>query len=174
MEATETQESAMTEAKPQKEHDWLQKLVGVWDYEMEMEAGPDGKKEVEKAKGTETGRLVGGLWVVLEGEGGVPGGTKATTIMTLGYDPQKGHYVGTWIGSMMTYLWVYSEGVVDPAGRSLTLPSIGPAMDGSGGTAQYKDVIELHSADHRTLTGNVRGEDGSWRPMMKVHYRRRK
>ena len=88
--------------KPQKEHHWLQKLVGEWTYETEVMMRPD--QPSEKATGTETVRSLGGLWILAEGRGEMCG-ADATTIMTLEYDPQKQRYVGTWIGSMMSYLW---------------------------------------------------------------------
>src|SRR5690606_38908027 len=104
--------------EPQKEHQWLQKLVGEWTAEMEtsMEAG----KPPETFAGTETVRSMGGIWVLCENNSPMPGGSTATTLMTLGYDPQKGGYVGTFIGSMMTYLWVY-DGSLDAEERVLTL-----------------------------------------------------
>lgn len=86
--------------EPQKEHQWLHQLVGEWTYETECVMGPD--KPPEKFKGSETVRLLGGLWVQCEGTGEMPGGGMATTIMTLGYDPQKKYYVGTFVASMMT------------------------------------------------------------------------
>ena len=92
-------------------------------------------------------------------------------LMTLGFDPAKGTFVGTWIGSMMTHLWVYAEGRLDAGGRVLTLESEGPSMTGEG-LARYRDVVEVVDDDHRTLTGNVLGEDGAWQPMMTVRYRR--
>jgi hypothetical protein len=171
MSTTETQEAAMAKAEPQKEHEWLHKLVGEWSYEFvagEVEGAP------EKVTGTESVRSLGGLWVLLEGRGQVPGGGEHVSLMTLGYDPQKGHYVGTWVGSMMTHLWVYTAGRLDAKERVLTLESEGPDMSGKGGMAQYRDVIELVSDDHRVLTGNLRDADGSWRQMMRVDYRRTK
>jgi len=81
----------------------------------------------------------------------MPGGIAATTLMTLGYDPAKGRFVGTWIGSMMTHLWVY-DGELDPAGRVLTLNSEGPSMTGDGSFAKYQDIVEFMSDDHRVLT----------------------
>jgi hypothetical protein len=38
--------------------------------------------------------------------------------------------------------------------------------------AQYTDVIEIVSADHRILSSHLRGDDGEWRAFMTVHYRR--
>ena len=43
-----------------------------------------------------------------------------------------------------------------------------------GKLAQYKDVIEFTSADHRVLTSHVLGEDGVWHGIMRANYRRTK
>jgi hypothetical protein len=158
-------------AEPQKEHDWLQKLVGEWTYEGEAMMGPG--KPPEKFKGSESVRSVGGVWVLCEGRGEMPGGEMATTLMTLGYDPQKKRYVGTWIGSMMTYLWLY-DGSLDAAEKTLTLNADGPSMAGDGKLAKYKDAIEIKSDDHRVLTSHLLGDDGEWRGFMTAHYRRKK
>ncbi|WP_221643561.1 MULTISPECIES: DUF1579 domain-containing protein [unclassified Nostoc] len=105
-------------AQPQKEHQWLQKLVGQWTYEIEAMMEPD--QPPVKSTGTETVRCLGHsescslarLWVLAKGQGEMPGCGSVTTLMTLGYDPQKQRYMGTWIGSMMTYLWQY-DGELD-------------------------------------------------------------
>lgn len=47
-----------------------------------------------------------------EGLGEMPGGGIATTMMTLGYDPARKWFVGTFIGSMMTHMWVYAGTVL--------------------------------------------------------------
>jgi hypothetical protein len=91
-------------------------------------------------------------------------------ILTLGYDPQKERFVGTWIGSMMTNLWGY-EGELDPAERVLTLNTEGPNMAGDG-TAKYQETIEVISDDHRVFKSRVLGDDGQWREFMTSHYRR--
>ena len=163
-------EHAVMHAEPQKQHKWLEKLVGDWTHVTEAMAEPG--QPVMKAAGTERVRSLGGLWILAEGEGEMPGGGQAKTLMTLGYDPDKKRFVGTWIGTMMTYLWVY-DGELDAAERVLTLNSIGPSMKGDGKTARYQDVIELKSDTHRTLTGRVQGEDGKWHQMMTVEYRRK-
>ena len=158
-------------AEPRKEHHWLQKFVGEWTYEHECPAGPD--KPAEKVTGTETVRSLGGLWVACEGRGKMPGGGDATTLMTLGFDPVKKRYVGTWIGSMMTHLWIY-DGELDPSEKVLTLNCEGPSFTAEGKTAKYKDVIEFKSDDHRVLTSHTFGEDGKWTQLMTANYRRRR
>ena len=96
--------------KPQDEHQWLQKLVGEWSYEVEVMADPDQvldqapEQALEKSTGTESVRTLGGFWILAEGQGEMPGCGAATTLMTIGYDPQKQRYVGTWVGSMMSFL----------------------------------------------------------------------
>ncbi len=158
-------------AKPQKEHEWLQKLVGDWTSEMDAMMGPD--KPMETCKGTEHVRSIGGLWTMGEGTGQMPDGGAAITFMTLGYDPAKGKFVGTFIGSMMTNMWLY-EGTLDASGKVLTLDTEGPSFAGDGTMAKYKDVIEFKSNDHRTLTSQVQGADGKWTQFMTATYRRKK
>jgi hypothetical protein len=157
--------------EPQKEHEWLQKLVGEWTYESEATMAPD--TPPEKFKGSESVRSLGGLWVLCESRGEMPGGGTATMLFTLGYDPQKGRYVGTWIGSMMTYLWVY-EGSLDAAEQVLTLNTEGPNFSAEGKLTKFRDVIEVKSDDHRVLTSHMLGEDGNWQHVMTASYRRAK
>ena len=158
-------------AEPQKEHQWLQQLVGDWTSEAEMAMGPG--QPSTKSYGTERVRMVGGVWMVGEGEGEMPGGGTATMIMTLGYDVQRKKYLGTWIGSMMAYMWHY-DGEMDASGRILTLSAEGPSMAGDGTMAKYQDIIEIKSKDHRTLSSRVLGPDGTWNHFMTAHYRRKK
>jgi hypothetical protein len=161
----------MTPQKPQKEHEWLQQLVGEWTYESEASMAPD--QPPMKATGTESVRSLGGLWVLGESQGETPGGSPATMILTLGYDPQQKRFVGTWVGSMMTHLWVY-DGSLDASGKVLTLAAEGPSFAKEGETTTYHDVIEIKSADHRVLSSRVQGEDGAWTTFMTAHYRRKK
>jgi hypothetical protein len=163
------QESTM-KTEPQKEHEWLQKLVGEWTYETEATMEPG--QPPAKFRGSESVRSLGGLWILAEGQGEMPGGGVATTMMTLGYDPQRKRYVGTWIASMMTYLWVY-DGDLDAAERVLTLDAEGPHMAAEGKMAKYKDVIEFKSDDHRVQTAHMLGDDGEWRQFMTASYRRK-
>jgi hypothetical protein len=158
-------------AEPGPAHHWLQKLVGEWtyDYEAEMEPG----KPPVKFHGTETVRSLEGRWVEAEGHGEFPGGSTHTTVMTLGYNPEKGRYVGTWIGSMMDWLWVY-DGQLDPAQRVLTLESDGPSMTVPGELGRYRDVIEFESDDRRYLKAYFQQADGTWQPMMTGTFERKR
>ncbi|MET1027568.1 MAG: DUF1579 domain-containing protein [Dongiaceae bacterium] len=159
-------------AEPQKEHHWLQQLAGDWVYEGEAECGPG--KPPMNFNGTESVRSLGGVWVVAEGKGEMPDGSPATMIMTLGYDPVKQQYIGTWVGSMMTHLWKYA-GFMDKAGKILTLEAEGPNFGADEKKlVPYRDVIEIISADHRTLRSQTKNEDGSWHEFMVAHYRRKK
>lgn len=72
---------------------------------------------------------------------------------------------------MMTFLWVY-EGGLDSVERVLTLNVEGPAMTGNG-MAQYKEVHEFKSDDHRVLTSHIQGDDGQWHQFVTVTYRRK-
>ena len=160
----------MMHAEPQKEHRWLHKLLGEWTSEAEAVMEPG--KPAEVCKGTESVRSLGGLWVLAEGRGEMPGGGAATMMLTLGYDAQRQRFVGTWVGSMMTNLWVY-DGFLDAAERTLTLEAEGPDMAGQGKTVKYRDVVEFKSDDHRVLTSYALGDDGTWQQFMTAHYRRK-
>lgn len=159
-------------AEIQKEHRWLQKLVGQWVGECECNMGPE--KPVAKTKGTEVVRSVGGLWTVGEGEGECPvTNTLVRSIMTLGYDPEKRRFVGTFIASMMTHLWLY-EGSLEASGNRLVLNTEGPDFTpGKSGLVKYQDIIEFIDDDHRTLSSQVLGEDGQWHQFMIGHYQRK-
>jgi hypothetical protein len=160
----------MMNVEPQAEHRWLHKLVGEWTSEAEMSMEPG--KPQEKCMGSETVRKLGDLWVLCEGRGDMPGGGTANMLMTLGYDPQKRRFVGTWVGSMMTWLWIY-DGSLDAAQKVLTLSSDGPDFKVEGKLAKYRDVIEFKSDNHRVLTSHVLGDDGKWNQFMTAHYRRK-
>jgi hypothetical protein len=170
METNQTQQESTMHCEPQPEHQWLQKLVGEWTYEIEALMGPD--QPLEKSTGTEQVRSLGGLWMLAEGYGKMPDGGDATTLMTLGYDPQKQRFVGTWVGSMMTYLWIY-DGELDLSKNVLTLNSDGPSMAAEGKMVKYRDVIEFKSDNHRVLSSHMLADDGQWHQFMTAHYHRK-
>lgn len=154
-------------ASPQQEHAWFDRLLGEWTAKSECQM-PDGS--THKGEGRLTCRSLGGLWLIADGAGEDPTSGPWSTQMTLGYDPAIERYVGTFIGSMMTHLFVYS-GLVDSTGAKLTLDTEGPGFDGSS-TAIYQDVIEVLSDDHWLLKSQTRSEDGQWTRFMEGHHRR--
>lgn len=160
------------QAEPQKEHAWLQKLVGEWSFENECSMGP-GHPPIKSA-GSENVRSLGGLWTMGEGQGEMPGGGSMTSIMTLGYDPRRQRFTGTFVASMMTHLWIY-DGALDATGQVLTLDCEGPSFSGDGSIVKYQDIVEWESDDHRALKSRILGDDGVWGPFfMTAHYRRKR
>lgn len=156
--------------KPEKEHEWLQQLVGEWDTEVQMFMEP-GQAPVE-SKGTESVRSIGGFWILGESKGDF-GGQPFTGLMTLGYDAPKKQYVGTWVDSMGGYLWNY-EGSVDKTGKVLTLDSQGPCPLKPGELSNFKEAIEIKGKDHKVFTSSIQGDDGEWTTMLIINYRRKK
>jgi hypothetical protein len=152
--------------EPQKEHAWLQRFLGTWDYDHDCPENPG-----KKLKGRQTFSSLGGFWIVGDGTGEMPGGGPAKMLLTIGYDPAKGRYVGTWVGSMMANLWVY-DGELDATGKVLTLQADGPSFSGDGTIVTYQDIIEVKSDDHYEFRGQVRQPDGSWHVFMRSDYRR--
>ncbi len=161
----------MMKAEPQKEHQWLQKLVGEWTYEGEMTMEPG--KPPTKFEGTESVRSLGGLWILAEGQGEMPDGNPVTTVLTLGYDPQRERFVGAFVASMETHLWLY-DGALDAAEKMLTLNTEGPNMAAEGKMTRFKDSMEFRSDDHRVLVSDILGDDEKWHRVMTIYYRRTK
>ena len=151
--------------KPAEQHLWLKRLEGEWSYEA-------GAGTEYHTTGTERVRMLGDLWMLAEAEGTMPGGAPGSrTLMSLGYDESKGKFIGTWIGSMMTMMWVY-EGELDAEERSLALYCDGPDWEVPGVTRKYRDTITLLDDDRRTLTSAMLEPDGSWKQFMEMELRR--
>lgn len=164
----------MTEAKPEPQHAWLNQLVGQWTWACDMMEGADEKTAAEH-KGTETVRSLGGIWIVGDGTSNMPNpdGTPCSTVITLGYDPVKKRFVGSFIASMMTHLWPY-EGEMSADGKSIVLNSEGPSFTTPGKSAKYIDTITMETRDRRILTSQYQADDGSWHQFMRAIYMRSK
>jgi hypothetical protein len=155
--------------EPQKQHQWLDRFIGEWTWESECSMGAD--RAPTRTIGTEVVRSLGGLWIIAEGEGG-QNGSSGRTVITLGYDPQSDRYVGTFIASMMTHLWIYN-GSMDAAEKILTLDAEGPNF-GQSAIAKYQDIIEFVSDDRRVMRSQILEDNGKWNHFMTAHYRRQK
>lgn len=160
--------------QPTKEHKWLQRLVGEWTSEAKCNMGPDQPEQT--FRGSERVRSLGELWIVADGKGEMPGGGEANMMLTLGYDTAKKRFVGSWVGSMMTNMWVY-DGELDAAGTTLSLYCEGPnCAPGApeGMMSRYRERIEMKSDDLRIFTSSMQGEDGKWQEFMRCEHRRKK
>jgi hypothetical protein len=153
----------MKTAEVLKEHAFLERMVGHWTV---AASDMTGDKPWD-----ETVRSLQGIWFVAEGAGEMSDGKQATTILTLGYDPSKGKYVGSWIGSMMDYMWIY-EGEIEPSGNVLSLYTRGPAFEGDD-LADYREQIAFLDDNVRTFTSSAKQPDGTWKQFMEVKYTRK-
>jgi hypothetical protein len=156
--------------KPVKEHEWLKQIEGEWETTGEMQMAPD--QPVIKSKGIEKNRMNGAFWLVSNQKGECMGMTMEC-VFTLGYDPSKKKYVGTWIDNMTPHLWSY-EGEVDSAGKTLTLLTKGPDPMAPGKTRNFKEVLTIKDKDHRTFTSSMQGDDGKWTTFVKMESKRKK
>lgn len=150
------------------EHAWLQQLVGEWEFTSETSAAAG--DETPPWEGVESARSIGGLWVVVEGS--VDDDPQPfRSLMTLGYDPRKQAFVGSWIDSIQTTMWSY-VGQLDDAGRVLTLEAEGPSYTDPSETAKYRDQIEMVGPDHKRTSSYMLDEAGDWLLYMTVDARR--
>lgn len=154
-----------------KEHAWLRQFVGEWTGDGVCDMGPGQPQQTWTVD--ESVRAIGDVWVQAESHGQMPDGTPTTMVITLGYDPDKQRFTGTFVGSMMTYLWIY-DGELDATGRVLTLNAEGPSMIGDGSIARYQDIVEAVNDNERLLRSQIRMPDGTWYEFMTTRYRRKK
>jgi hypothetical protein len=155
---------------PAKEHQWLHHFIGEWDSEVEVFHEP-GKPPL-KGKGTETSKALGAFWVVSQGESEIMG-MKFSSALTLGYDPKKKKYIGSWVDSMGSHFWTY-EGTVDASGKNLTLHTEGPCPMEPGKLCKFREVTEIKDKDNRVFTSWVVGDDGKETMMVRVISKRKK
>ena len=154
---------------PLPEHAWLAKYVGEWESSAEMQCDPTQPPML--CTGTESARMLGGHWLVAQGSSDM-GPMRFESVLTLGFEPQRQIYIGSWIDSMTGYFWQY-EGAVNAAGTTLSLDTMGPYPANPDRLTRFREVTEFKSADLRVFTSSVEGDDGSWRTLMTVHYRRK-
>lgn len=155
---------------PDKEHEFLTKFVGEWVTEAEGSPGPG--QPPMKCKGTMSARMLGKFWMVAESKMDAFG-APMQAVQTIGYDPRKKKYIGTWVDSMMNHMWRY-EGTVDAAGTTLTVEAEGPNFVAQGKATKFRDAYEFKSPDHIVATSSMLGEDGKWTTFMSGHMRRKK
>jgi hypothetical protein len=160
----------MEKPAPLPQHQWLANMVGTWDF-VSTCTGPDGS--TFESVGVETVRAVGELWVVAETQAPVHCGEEFHHyIISLGFDPGKNQFVGSFISSHMPMMWHY-HGELDASGTAIALDSRGPSMDNPEGEADYVDTYRNLGPDERELVSAVTLPDGNKVEFMKTAYRRR-
>jgi hypothetical protein len=151
--------------QPGPEHEMLKKDVGTWDATVEMFMEPGGAPAV--SKGTETVAMMGGFWQITEFKSEMMG-QPFEGRGTMGFDPAKKKFVGTWVDTMAPGYYTV-EGTYDPATKTLTATMEGP--DPSGGRTTTKETTEWKDSDTRVFT--MYAPDGKT-VGMRISYKRRK
>lgn len=159
----------MQTPEPTSEHRWLLKLVGNWTYEHDCNMGPD--HPPMKCNGRQGTVALGNLWTIGEMENAGPDGQMTKSIISVGFDPARGKFVGSFVSGCMPQLWIY-EGSLDDNQKVLTLDSEGPNFAGDGTLAKYQDIIEFVDNDHYFFYSQVQNADGSWTRFMNGKYTR--
>jgi hypothetical protein len=156
--------------KPGRQHEFLKQFEGTWDAAAKFQGEPG--KPMMESKGVETATLgLGGFWLTYEYKGEMMG-APFTGHGTMGYDQQKQKYVGTWIDSMKSGLFI-SEGTGDEHGKVFTMIAQG-YCDAEGKSITMKQVSEIKDHDHWTLTFLSPNPDGKETVMGTIEYTRRK
>src|SRR5687767_4137189 len=81
-------------SEPAKDHEWLKQLVGEWDVRFKINMQPD--QPPAESAGTDSVRALGDHWIIAETKTTMMG-TPYSGILSLGYDPLKKQFNGTWI-----------------------------------------------------------------------------
>jgi hypothetical protein len=146
--------------KPGAEHEMLkEKFAGDWDVTVSI-GGTD-------AKATATYKMdLGGFWLVEQFRGEFAG-QKFEGRGTLGYDPIKKKFIGTWTDSMSPSLIVLEGAFKD---KTLTSTGEGPGMDGK--ITKLKNVYEFQDKD--TIVFRMYEVGDKEKEMMKLTYKRKK
>lgn len=151
------------------EQTWLQQLIGEWTYE--FSTADSSEHPGFTATGTESVRPVGEVWIVAENKGRGSDGSLSHSIMTVGFEPEKARFSGSFVGTMVPVLFLY-DGGLSSDGKSLILETEGPAMTEGRTTDKYRDISRIIDENNRELIAQVLGDDGQWREFMSTRYKR--
>lgn len=149
---------------PDAAHAWLEQFLGDW-HGVSDAPGEDDEVTWEF---DESAEAVGKLWIVARSSS-PESDPPFASVLTLGYDPEKGEYVGTWIDSMLPRMWTY-RGWLDAETDTLILQAEGPDMSDPGKTAIYQDRVRFIDPDHKRVSSFAQTADGKWQEFMSVNY----
>ncbi len=152
-------------AKPTKEHARLAATTGVWDAEIIM-SSPDGKTA---STGVETVKMVGELWTISSFEYefmGVPTQGHGT----MGYDPSKGKYVGTWIESTNPHMSTM-EGEYDEEKKAVVYQM--KSNDAGGNEMEFRVITATQDETHRTFELHAKIDEDQFVKVLEMNYTKR-
>ncbi len=154
---------------PSPAHSELRRKEGTWDVRCTYFMGGDASPiEVD---GTETGQMLGDLWCNSRFQADMLG-TPLSGNGSIGYDPVKKRYVGTWKDSATPFLYTF-EGDFDSEGKVLEMS--GENYDPVRGCpATYRSRVEFISDDEHLLDLSIDVPDGLPIKVLRYHYTRRK
>ena len=153
--------------QPTREHELLKEHVGSWKVACSYFLDPS--RPPMKVSATEEIEMLGRFWTrthfraemagfVLEGSASV------------GFDPQRGKWISTWIDTASPGLLVF-EGDLDESAGTLEMTGSGPSpIDGE--TTSYRTVETVLGPDERTLDMYVTLPTGDEVPLFTYTYTR--
>jgi hypothetical protein len=128
---------------PGPEHGILMEMVGRWNVDCTYFMGPG---EPMKTQATETIEAVGAFWTVSLFDAEFMGQPFQGRCV-MGFDQKRGKWVGTWIDSMSSHLFVM-EGDMDPGTKALEMHCEGPAPM-TGELIPYRNVSSIREDGKR-------------------------
>jgi hypothetical protein len=144
---------------PTAEHNFLLQLVGEWTLESECVMGPD--QPPHKTIGRQSTRALGSFWTLGEMETPGSDGESMISLITLGFDPNRKRFVGSFISSCMSFFWLY-DGALDDSRRVLTLNAEGPSFVNNGSMTKYQDIIEVVDENTYLFRSQYQNDNGEW------------
>ena len=151
--------------KPNDEHSRLMATVGVWDAEISM-ATPDGNTA---STGVENVKKLGELWTVADFEYefmGVP----VQGHGTMGYDPAKKKYIGTWVESGSPFISTL-EGEYDEEKNAIVYKMQG--KDPEGNDAEYRIITAAQDDTHRSFELHAKIGEDEYMKVLTINYTKR-
>jgi hypothetical protein len=128
------------------EHRLLKEHVGTWKVACTYFMDPT--KPPMEVTATETIEMLGEFWTRSVFRADI-GGFMMEGSATVGYDPEKGKWVSTWIDNGIPFLF-YFEGDLDESIGALEMTGTGPSPI-DGGPTTYRTVETVIGPDERTV-----------------------
>ena len=154
--------------EPGPEHERLKSNVGTWKVDCTYFMDPS--QPPMKVEATETIEMIGPFWTVSLFESSFMSAPFAGRA-TLGYDPRKEKWIGTWIDAMSPHMYVM-EGRYDDDGKVLTMLCEAPAPMMDGKLTQYRSTAWDVDPDQRRFEMFVTMPDGTECQMFSYVYAR--